>query len=64
MVAKLLFLSKCARPDIQEAITFLTTRVKQPVTDDYKKLLRVIKCLQGEPKLALTLDANNTHVIK
>ena len=64
MTAKLLFLSKRARPDLQEAIAFLTTRVKGPDTDDYKKLGRVIKYLRKEPRMALTLEADNTHVIK
>jgi hypothetical protein len=38
MTAKLLFLCKCACPDIQTAVAFLTTRVKPPDKDDYKKL--------------------------
>ena len=38
LVAKLLFLSKRARPDIQPEITFLTTRVRNPDEDDFKKL--------------------------
>jgi hypothetical protein len=38
ITAKLLFLSKRARPDLQQAIGFLTTRVKGPTTDDWKKL--------------------------
>jgi hypothetical protein len=37
--AKLLFLCKRARPDIQTAVAFLSTRVKGPDTDDYKKLV-------------------------
>jgi hypothetical protein len=37
--AKLLFLCKCARPDIQTAIALLCTRVKGPGNDDYKKLI-------------------------
>jgi hypothetical protein len=36
--AKLLFLCKRAGPDIQTAIVFLSTRVKSPDKDDYKKL--------------------------
>jgi hypothetical protein len=36
--AKLLFLCKRARLDIQTAVAFLTTRVKRPNKDDYKKL--------------------------
>ena len=35
-VAKLLFLCKWARPDIQTAMAFLTTRVMAPDEDDYK----------------------------
>jgi len=42
----------------------LTTRVKSPDKDDLKKLGRVIRHLQAMPKLALTLEADNTHVIK
>jgi hypothetical protein len=34
-VDKLLFLCKRARPDIQTAVAFLCTRVKEPDIDDY-----------------------------
>jgi hypothetical protein len=64
LTAKLLFLCKRARPDIQTAVAFLTTRVKRLDTDDYKKLTRVIKYLRSTPNLALTLEADNTHIIK
>lgn len=64
MTAKLLFLSKRARPDLQEAVAFLTTRAKATDKDDYKKLSRVIRYLRGTPKLVLTLEADNAHVIK
>ena len=37
-VARGLFLSKRARPDIQTAIAFLCTRVKEPTKEDQKKL--------------------------
>ena len=36
IVAQLLFLCKRARPDIQTAVAFLTTRVKAPDEDDWK----------------------------
>jgi Reverse transcriptase (RNA-dependent DNA polymerase)/Zinc knuckle len=64
LTAKLLFLCKRARPDIQTAIAFLTTRVKRPDTDDYKKLGRVIKYLRGTPNLALTLEADDAQIVK
>ena len=63
-VAKLLFLSKRARPDIQIAIAFLCTRVKKPDYDDWKKLGRVMKYLRGSKDLVLTLEADNMNVIK
>jgi len=37
LVAKLLYISKHTRQDIQMAVAFLCTRVKEPDTDDYKK---------------------------
>ena len=38
LMAKLLFLCKQARPDLQTAVAFLATPVKGPDTNDYKKL--------------------------
>jgi hypothetical protein len=64
LTAKLLFLAKRARPDIQTAVAFLTTCVKRPDKDDYKKLGRVIKYLRGSPDLALTFEGDDAHVIK
>eukprot|EP00957_Ditylum_brightwellii_P113285 8637872-Ditylum_brightwellii.AAC.1 len=37
---KLLFLCKRARQDVQTAVAFLTTWVKEPDEDDWKKLWR------------------------
>eukprot|EP00957_Ditylum_brightwellii_P035081 2659827-Ditylum_brightwellii.AAC.2 len=59
-VAKLLFLSKRARPDIQTAVSFLTTRVKAPNVDDHKKLIRVMRYLRVTVDLPLRLEANGT----
>ena len=44
-VAKVLFLCKQARPDIQTAVAFLCTSVKGPDTNDYKKLSRVMRAI-------------------
>jgi hypothetical protein len=62
--AKLLFLCKRARPDIQTAVAFLCTRVKGPDTDDYKKLTRVMKYLRGTVNMPLTLEANGSAIFK
>ncbi len=37
-VAQLLFMSMRARHDIQTAVAFLTTRIKSPDEDDWRKL--------------------------
>jgi hypothetical protein len=42
LTAKLLYLCKRARPDLQTAVAFHTTRVMQPDADDWKKLTRAI----------------------
>jgi len=63
-VAKLLFLCKRARPDIQTAVAFLCTRVQSPDADDYKKLSRVMRYLRGTVNMPLTLEADNTYVMK
>jgi len=62
--AKLLFLGKRGRPDIQTAIAFLCTRVASPDEDDYKKLIRVVRYLRGSKSLCLTLEADDLQVIK
>ena len=54
-VAKLLFVSKRGRPDILVAIAFLSTRVTGPDKDDWKKLTRVTKYINGTIEIVLTL---------
>ena len=44
-VAKLLYLSKQARRDIQNAVSYICTRVHNPDIDDMKKLIRKMKYL-------------------
>eukprot|EP00970_Alexandrium_tamarense_P015266 scaffold4923_cov115-Alexandrium_tamarense.AAC.1 len=63
-VAQLLFLSARARRDIQTAVAFLTTRVKQPDEDDWGKLKRVLKYLNGTRHMKLTLSVDKLSVVK
>ena len=63
-VAKGLFASKRARPDIQPTIAVLTTRVKGPTDGDWEKLIRLMKYLNGTQDMVLTLAANDLHVVK
>jgi hypothetical protein len=46
VVAKLLYLGKCGRPDILLPVQYLCTRVKAPSMDDEKKLERVLGYLK------------------
>ena len=57
-------LCKRARPDIQTAVAFLTTRVMAPDEDDCKKLARVMRYLQGTKTMPLTLEADNLQLVK
>jgi len=64
IIAKGLFVSKRARPDIQPAIAFLCTRVKEPNQADWKKLERLIRYLNGTRNKVLTLSVENLRVLK
>jgi len=54
-VARLLYLSKRARPDILTAVGFLCTRVKEPTVEDKQKLLRLLGYLQASVNKKLLL---------
>jgi Reverse transcriptase (RNA-dependent DNA polymerase)/Zinc knuckle len=59
LVAKLLYLSKRSRPDIQLAVAFLTTRVSCSTEEDWLKLHRVLLYLKGTLDLHLILGADS-----
>jgi hypothetical protein len=63
-VAKELFLCKRARPNIQQAILVLCTRVRDPNQADWEKLMRVMKYLNGTKRENLTLSAFDLRVVK
>ena len=46
VVAKLLYITKRAQPDIETIVSYLCTRVSKSTDDDWKKLLRVLGFLQ------------------
>ena len=62
--AQLLFLSTRAQKDIQTAVSFLTTRVKQPDEDDWGKLRRVMQYLQGTKTLKLRIEVHGLRVMR
>eukprot|EP00804_Cyclotella_cryptica_P023698 CCRYP_019315-RA/>CCRYP_019315-RA protein AED:0.52 eAED:0.52 QI:0/0/0/1/1/1/2/0/438 len=63
-IAQLLFLSGRARWDIHTAVAFLTTRVKSPDEDDWGKVKRVLKYLNGTKDLGLTLSLDNLGIVR
>ena len=64
LTAKILYLSKRARPDLQTAVSFLTTRIMQPDIDDWKKLSRCLKYLRGTRRLPMILGGNDEVDLK
>jgi hypothetical protein len=63
-VVKTLFLCKRARPDLQTAVTFLSTRIKSCNEDDYKKLIRMLQFLRATRDEFLTLSAASLHNVR
>ena len=63
-VAKCLFVYKHARPDIHTATVALTTRVKNPNENDWKKLIWLLKYCNGIKRENLTITVDNLHIIK
>ena len=63
-VTQLLFMATRARRDIQIALAFLTTRVKSPDEDNWGKLKRVLKYLNGTKYLKLNLSVDNLGLLK
>jgi hypothetical protein len=54
-VAKLLYLSKRARPDIIAIVGFLCTRVKEPTLEDWEKLGKLLGYLKGTKDFVMRL---------
>jgi hypothetical protein len=57
--AQLLFLSQRARRDIMTAVSFLTSRVRDPDEDDWGKVKRVLKYLKGTRSMPLRIKAES-----
>jgi hypothetical protein len=64
VVAKTLYVTKRARPDTCAPIAFLTTRVREPDKDDWKKMVHLMRCVRGARDMPLILSANGSHILK
>jgi hypothetical protein len=64
VVAKTLHVTKRARPDTSCApIAFLTTRVREPNKDDWKKRVHLMRHIRGTRDVPLVLSANGSHIL-
>eukprot|EP00957_Ditylum_brightwellii_P038639 2920654-Ditylum_brightwellii.AAC.1 len=61
-VTRMLFVCKRARPDIQPTIVFLTTRIREPDEDNWKKLCHLLMYLKETINMVLPLLSDNMHV--
>ena len=62
MTARMLYLGKRGRPDVQTAVAFLCTRVREPDVQDYNKLSHLMKYLQSHRHLPLILRYEGTEI--
>jgi len=63
VVAKMLYVTKRARPDTCLSVAFLTTRVRAPNRDDWEKLRHLIVYLRKDNIRPLVLGADNDGLL-
>jgi hypothetical protein len=63
LVAKTLYVSKHARPDVSTAIAFLTTRVRTPDINDWRKLSHLMEYLRVDRLRPLILSTDGSGVL-
>ena len=63
VVAKMLYLSKRARPDTSLSVAILTTRVRAPDTDDWGKLSHLMDYLRANKDQPLVLGGENEGLL-
>ena len=64
LVAKFLFSTKRARPDTGLSISFLTTRVRDPSKQYWKKLVHLFNYLRGTQDIPLIIRAYVSGILK
>jgi hypothetical protein len=62
-VAKTLYVSKRPRPDVSTAIAFLTTRVRAPDVDDWRKLSHLMEYPSVDRLRPLILSTDGSGVL-
>ena len=64
IVAKLLYVSKRARVDIDLAVSFMCTRVSKSTEEDWDKLRRLLNYLYGTMDMPRVIGANGMEVME
>jgi hypothetical protein len=64
VIAKTLHVTERARPDTCTPFAFLTTRVQEPNTNDWKKMAHLMRHVRGTCDMPLILSANGSHTLK
>ena len=64
MVARGSFVTKRSRGDVHATMSFLCTRVQASDADDWKKLVRLMKCVQQTIKLVPRLGVGGVSIMK
>ena len=62
-VMKTMFLCKRARPDIEPAVSYLSTRTSKPDKSDWIKMVRMLSFLKGTINDVLTLESDNNKTL-
>ena len=62
-VMKSIFLCKRARPDVEPAVSFLSTRTTKSDETDWGKLVRTLGFLKGTRDEILTLEADDIQIL-
>jgi hypothetical protein len=64
LVANTLYFNKRARSDTCTAIAFLTTRVRSPDKDNWKKVVHLMRYIRGTRTMPLILSDNGSGILK
>ena len=64
IVAKLLFVTKRARIDVDLTVSFLCTRLSRSDVNDWEKIRRLLRYLYDTIDLARTIGANGMDILQ
>ena len=63
-VINVIFICKRARPDVEPAVSFLSTRTSKPDESDWLKLIRMLEFLKGTRDDILSLEVDDSQNLR